>query len=85
MSTPSTQAVSCLRQIASSLQTQPPLSRFLPVDSAEFKDSIKAQASILKRRDLHPDVLQMITLGVIISLYVDSVQFSQNISDVDQR
>src|SRR6266481_9285701 len=85
MSTPSAQAVRCLRQTASSLQTQPPLGVLSPVDSAEFKGSIKAQASILKRRDLHPDVLQMITLGVIISLNVDSVQFAQNISDVDQR
>jgi hypothetical protein len=73
MSTPSALVVDRLRQIASSLQTQPPLSRFLPVDSAEFKGSIKAQASILKRRDLHPDVLQMITLGVIIPLNVDGV------------
>ena len=73
MSTPSAQAVRCLRQTASSLQTRPHLSRLLPVDSAEFKGSIKAQATILKRMDLHPDVLQMITLGVIIPLNVDGV------------
>ncbi len=73
MSTPSALVFDRLRQIASSLQTQPPPGGLSPVDSAEFKGSIKAQASIIKRRDLHPDVLQMITLGVIISLYVDSI------------